>query len=115
MKRLLFVTVCLFIASVTAFAQQRATPEESTKRTMEWMTTELKLTAQQVTQVEPVILSMAKERVALIEKANGDFGSVRDDMQKINTKTEEALGKILTKEQLAEYQKQAAQRRGGNR
>ena len=114
MKKILFVAVCLLIVSVTALAQQRGgTPEETTKRTMEWMTTELKLSTQQLAQVEPILLAMAKERTAFVEKANGDFGSVRDDMQKINAKAEEDLAKILSKEQMEEYRKQMTQRRGG--
>ena len=126
MKRILYVTVCLFIISATAFAQQRGggafggTPEENAKRTTERMTTELKLTAAQVPQVEAINLSMAKERAQLMEKAGGDFTSVRADMQKLNEKTEAALTKVLTKEQLDLYKQQAAQRQrggggGGNR
>ena len=114
MKKLLFGTVCLFIVALTAVAQQRGgTPEEMAKRTTDWMKTELKLTDDQVTKVDEINLSIAKERTALMEKAGGDFGSVRDDMQKLTAKTEEELSKVLTGEQLDEYKKQAAQRRGG--
>ena len=122
MKRIMFFTVCLFVIATTAFAQQQrgGTPEENAKRQTERLTTELKLTAQQVPQVEAVNLSMAKERAQLMEKAGGNFASVQDDMQKLNAKTEEALSKILTKEQLDAYkQLQATQRQrqggGGNR
>ena len=120
MKKIVFVFVCALIVSVTGFAQQRGgTPQEMANRQTEWMKTELKLTAEQVTQVEAINLSIAKERAAMMEKAGGDFGSIRDDMQKLNEKTEAELTKVLTQEQLEAYKKQAAQRRGpgggGNR
>ena len=118
MKRFLFVIVCVLIVSVTAFAQQRGgNPEEMAKQTTEWMKTELKLTSEQATQVEAINLSMAKERTQLMENAGGDMSSMRDAMQKLTEKTEEAFSKVLTQEQLDEYKKQAAQRQGqrGNR
>ena len=114
MKKIAFVIVCALIVSVTSFAQQRGgTPEEMAKRTTDWMKTELKLTDDQASKVEAINLSMAKERATLMEKAGGDFGSVRDDMQKLTAKTEEEFSKVLSAEQLDEYKKQAAQRRGG--
>lgn len=113
MKKVLFLTVCMFIISVGAYAQQRGgTPEENAKRQTEWMTTALKLNAQQVKQVEAINLSTAKDRAALMEKAGGNFSSVRDDMTKLTTKTEEQLSKVLTKDQMDEYKKQMAERRG---
>ena len=116
MKKGLFLTICLFIVSVTAVAQQRGgggTPEENAKQTTEWMTAELKLTAEQIPQVEAINLSMAKERTQLMQNSGGNMDSAREAMQKLTEKTEEALSKILTNEQLDEYKKQAAQRQGG--
>jgi hypothetical protein len=115
MKKILFVIVCVCMISVVAFSQQRRSPEEMASQTTEWMKTELKLTADQATKVEAINKAMAKERSALIEKAGGDFSSVRDDMQKLNDKTVEEFKKVLTKEQLEAYQKQAAERRRGPR
>ena len=113
MKRFLLLTVCMFIVAATAISQQRMNPEEMAKRTTEWMKTELKLTAEQLTKVEAINQSMAKERTALMEKANGDFESMRGEMEKLNAKVVEEFGKILSKEQLEEYKKQQAQRRQG--
>ena len=116
MKKVLFFIVCLFIISATAFAQPQfgGTPEENAKRQTERMTTELKLTAEQVSQVEVINLSMAKERTQLMEKAGGNFGAIQDDMQKLNDKTTEALSKILTNEQLETYKQSATQRGRGS-
>ena len=112
MKRFLFLMVCLCFVAGTAFSQQRMNPEEMAKSTTEWMKTELKLTADQAAKVEAVNLSMAKERSKMMENAGGDRESMRAEMEKLNAKTLEEFGKILSKEQLDEYQKQAAQRGG---
>ena len=114
MKRFLFLMVCLCFVAGTAFSQQRMNPEEMAKRTTEWMKTELKLTADQAAKVEAVNLSMAKERSKMMENAGngGNRETMRAEMEKLNAKTLEEFGKILSKEQLDEYQKQAAQRGG---
>ena len=113
MKRFLLFTICAFIVVVTAFSQQRMDPVEMAKRTTDWMKTELKLSDDQAAKVEAINLSMAEERAKLMENSGGNFESMRGDMEKLNAKTLEEFGKILTKEQLEEYQKQQAQRRQG--
>ena len=113
MRRFLLLTVCVFIAAVTAYSQQRMDPTEMAKRTTDWMKTELKLSDDQTAKVEAINLSMAKERSKLMENSDGNFESMRGEMEKMNAKTLEEFGKILTKEQLEEYQKQQAQRRQG--
>ena len=118
MKKFLFLIACLFIISATTFAQRPGgpgggTPEEMAKQQTERMTTELKLTTEQVPQIEAINLSMAKERTQMMEKAGGDFSAIREDMQKLNEKTTEALSKVLTAEQMETYQNSAAQRMGG--
>jgi len=118
MKKVLFVSFCLLLASTAIFAQQgqrvQRTPEEMAKRQTERMTTDLKLTPEQVAPVDSINLVFAKAQAKLIEKANGDFASVRDDMQKLNALRLEAFEKVLTKEQLDAY-KQTMQERMRNR
>jgi LAS superfamily LD-carboxypeptidase LdcB len=119
MKKFLFVSVCLLAFSVVAFSQQREqrTPEENAKRMTERMTTELKLTQQQIAPVDSINLVFAKAQAKLFEKANGDRASVRDDMQKLNALRLEAYEKVLTKEQMDAYKKmmEDMRNRGGNR
>ena len=117
MKKNLLLIVCLFVVSMAVSAQQgqrgqgqRATPEEMANRTTEWMKTELKLTAQQVTSVTATNLEIAKEQAKLRENANGDFSSMREASQKLEEKRVAAFEKILTKEQLESYKKLAAER-----
>jgi LAS superfamily LD-carboxypeptidase LdcB len=113
MKRFIFVSVCLLIVSIAAFAQQRnnqRSPEENAKQMTERMTTELKLTPDQVAPVDSINLVFAKAQAKVFEKANGDFASVRDDMRKLNALRVEAYSKVLTDEQLEAYKAMVAER-----
>ena len=115
MRKILFLFVGLLVISATGFAQQgqrgqRLTPEESAKQYTELMTSEFKLTAQQVTSVTPVNLEIAKEQAKLMENANGDFSSMREGRQKLEEKRVASLEKILTKDQMDSYKKWAAER-----
>ena len=115
MKKVLFVSICLLLASAAAFAQQgqrtQRTPEEMAKRQTERMTADLKLTPEQVAPVDSINLVFAQARAKVFEKANGDFASVREDMQKLSALQLEAFGKVLTDDQLATYKKQMEERR----
>ena len=117
MKKIVFVFTCLFIVStltVSAQQRQRRTPEESAKQTTEWMKTELKLTAKQVAPVDSINLVYAKAVAKLRDSASGgDFASMREPMQKLEDQRVKSFEKILTKEQLEGYKKQAAERRPG--
>ena len=113
MKRILLTIACLLVVSATMFAQRgntQRTPEENAKRTTERMKTELNLTAEQVAPVDSINLVFAKAQAKLMEKANGDFASVRDDMQKLNALRLKAYEKVLTDEQIEAYKKMMAER-----
>jgi len=107
MKKSLIVIVSLFIVSLTVSAQQfsQRTPEENAKRMTERMKTDLNLTPEQVAPIDSINLVFAQAQAKLIEKANGDFASVREDMQKLHALRVEAYEKILTDEQMQVYQK----------
>ena len=112
MKKFVLFIVCLCIVAGTAFAQQfGGTPEEMAQRTTDRMKTELNLNADQVTKVQEINLSIAKERTKMMENAAGDFESMRGEMEKLNAKTLAEYEKVLTKEQLTEYNKLQEQRR----
>jgi len=112
MKRLLFVFVCMAVLSTAVFGQgQRSfTPEDMAKRTVEQLTTELKLTADQVKKVEPIVLKYAKESQKVRESAGGDREKMREESQKIATKQTAELEKVFTKDQAAAYKKWLADR-----
>ena len=118
MKRILLAIACLLVVSATIFAQpgNRRTPEENAKRMTERMTTELNLTPEQVAPVDSINLVFAKAQAKLMENANGDFASIRDDMRKLSALRVEAYEKVLTDEQIEAYKKMMADRmrnRGG--
>jgi len=111
MKRFLFAIVCLFIVSFTVSAQRpQGTPEENAKRNTEWMKTELNLSPAQVAPIDSVNLVFAKAQAKLMENANGDFASMREDMQKLNALRLVAYEKILTDEQMQAYKKRMEER-----
>jgi len=122
MKKVFFAIICVFAASMAVSAQQgqggnRPTPEESAKRMTEMMTKELNLTADQVTPVDSINLVFSKAQAKLRESANGDFSSMRENMQKLNALRLEAYEKVLTKDQLDTYKKLMEERmrnRGGD-
>jgi len=77
----------------------------------------LALTPAQIAPVDSINLVFAKAQAKLMENANGDFTSVRADMQKLNALRLEAYEKVLTDEQIEAYKKMMAGRmrnRGGN-
>jgi len=107
MKKVFFAIICVFAISLAVSAQPggQRTPEESAKRMTERMKTELSLTDQQVAPIDSINLVFAKAQTQLREKANGDFASIREDMQKLNALRLEAYEKVLTDEQLQAYKK----------
>ena len=119
MRKFLMAIICLFIVSSTVFAQrpnQQRSPEENAKRTTEMMTTELNLTPEQVVPIDSINLVFALAQAKLVENANGDFASVREDMRKLNALRLEAYAEILTEEQMQAYTKLMEERqrnRGG--
>jgi len=122
MKKILLAIACLLVVSATIFAQpgNRRTPEENAKRMTERMTTELNLTPEQVAPVDSINLVFAKAQAKLVENANGDFASIRDDMRKLSALRVEAYEKVLTPEQIEAYKKMMAERmrnrgQGGDR
>ena len=118
MKRFLFVIVCLLVVSFAVSAQpgqrgdrQQRSPEENAKRNTEWMKTELKLTEDQIAPVDSINLVYAKAQAKLRESANGDFSSMRENMQKLEALRLEAYEKVLTEEQIQAYKKFIEERR----
>jgi LAS superfamily LD-carboxypeptidase LdcB len=107
MKKVFVAIACMVIFSITGFAQRnnKRSPEEMAKQMTERMKTELKLAEEQVVPVDSINLVFAKAQAKLRENANGDFASIREDMQKLYALRLEAYEKVLTKEQLEAYKK----------
>jgi hypothetical protein len=89
---------------------QRFTAEEMAKRTTEWMTAELNLTAAQTTPVDSINLLFAQAQQILFQAAEGDREKLRESMTALNQEKEKALSIVLTEEQLERYRKKMAER-----
>ncbi|MDR3219295.1 MAG: hypothetical protein LBU22_10060 [Dysgonamonadaceae bacterium] len=120
MKKIVLTAVLLLSMSALIFAQQprggnRSTPEETAKRTTEWMTGELKLTPEQVVKVDSINLVFAKKQAEQFQRGGqgGDRETRMAAFQKLNSEKEVALEAVLSKEQMDAYKKALETR--GNR
>ncbi|MDR1676177.1 MAG: DUF4890 domain-containing protein [Tannerella sp.] len=89
---------------------RRFTAEEMAKRTTEWMTAELNLTAEQTAPVDSINLLFAQAQQILFQSAEGDREKLRESMTALNQEKEKALSAVLTEEQLELYRKKITER-----
>jgi hypothetical protein len=88
---------------------RRFAAEEMAKRTTEWMTAELNLTAEQTAPVDSINLLFAKAQQILFQSAEGDREKLRESMPALNQEKEKALSAVLTEEQLELYRKKVTE------
>ncbi|MDR1336953.1 MAG: DUF4890 domain-containing protein [Tannerella sp.] len=88
---------------------RRITAEEMAKRTTEWMTTELNLTAEQTAPVDSINLLFAQAQQILFQSAEGDREKLRESMTALNQEKEKALSAVLTEEQIELYRKKVTE------
>ena len=127
-------TLALLLLAAPAFAQRGGgggfggNPEERLKRQMETLKERLKLTPKQEAKVKPILEESAKKLSEARRKhmpdgpPPSDREAMRADMRRIDEEASEALGKVLTAEQIKEHEKMRAERaerfgggRGGGR
>jgi hypothetical protein len=119
MKKLVvcIVAICMCIP---LFAQEpqgggqrgdgrRFSPEEMAKRTTEWMTKELNLTAGQTAPVDSINLLFAQAQQILFQSFDGERDKIREAMTALNQEKEKALTGVLTEEQLELYKKRVSE------
>lgn len=115
MRTFVLFIVSLFVACVSLHAQgrqgggQRLTAEEMAQRQTEWMTTELKLTAEQKNPVDSINLLFARAQQILFQSADGDREKIREATTALNQEKEKALAAVLTDGQMEEYKKKSAE------
>lgn len=123
-KSIMILTACMLCSTIMILAQppqnrgQRMTVEERAKRTTEWMTTELKLSQEQINPVDSINLLFARAQQSYFQSVDGDRDKIREAMVTLETEKEAALAKVLTPEQLETYKakvKEMASQRSGNR
>jgi len=108
MKNIGIVLLIALLHSSIVFSQppqgvQRMTIEERAQKNTEWMINELGLTKEQGVLVDSVNLLFVKVQQSYIQAVDGDRDKIREAMITIGKEKEEALSKILTREQLENY------------
>lgn len=98
------ITSMLFVLLLTAVnVKAQSTPEQRAEKITSWMKDNLKLTAEQVPQVEEINLKYAR----MNEELKRMSGPKKDKMKKVKsneTAKDEELKKLLTPEQYQSYQ-----------
>ncbi|WP_341840440.1 hypothetical protein [Chitinophaga caseinilytica] len=122
MKQRFLLTVALVLTmGLGAYAQQggggqRRTVEERVKATLERLTTELKLSQDQVVKLDTVFTRSYKEMQKMREDAQASGNRPdRDAFMKLNNDRDEKVKAILSEEQFKKYkeQQEAMRQRGG--
>ena len=109
MKKLVFLaTTLLMFLAITVNAQQRGprermTPEQQATRTVERLTTELKLTDKQQADLKKWYTESFKKREEAMQKNRDNREAMRDQMKKDREAADAELKKVLTEEQYKTY------------
>ena len=106
-------TAILLLACLTVQVNAQPAAEPPRGPNMERLTAQLDLSVEQAPEVESILSSQGKKSRALFEQARSQGGGagVRDELMKLRDETSAMLGNILSEEQLAQYEKLAAERR----
>jgi len=104
MKKLTIAMLLVFMAGITAFAQdmktkERPTPEERAQKQTEMMAKHLELSDEQKAEILAINLENAKKREAEMEARKAEMDSRREEMKA----QDEAIKKVLTEEQRAKW------------
>ena len=109
MKKLVFLaTTLLMFLAITVNAQQRGprermTPEQQATRTVERLTTELKLTDKQQADLKKWYTESFKKREEAMQQNRDNREAMRDQMKKDREAADAELKKVLTEEQYKTY------------
>ncbi len=112
--------VLLLGAGLAAAQQRGGDPEQMADRQMTVMKERLKLTADQEKKVRPIVVDNLKKNVELRKKYQVQQGQrpseeAMAEMKKLREETTKKLSEVLSKEQMGEYEKMMAERRGGGK
>ncbi|MEN2280830.1 DUF4890 domain-containing protein [Algoriphagus sp. SE2] len=104
MKKLTIAMLLVFLAGITAFAQEtrkkeRPSPEERAQKQTEMMAKQLELSETQKAEILAINLENAKKREAEMEARKSEMDSRREQMKE----QDEAIKKVLTEEQRAKW------------
>lgn len=122
MKTLRFVSVLvLSMVMTTAFGQQRGQgqgmrnmdPEESAKQQVKVLTDIVKIDKKEEAKIKEIFLNSSKERTKQMEEMrnSGSREGMRDKMDEMKKKEDEAIKKVLGEKRMAKYTKAIEKRR----
>jgi len=106
---LVFFASILFTAAILPLQSvaQADTPSIMNKSSEEivlQMRDRLQLTEDQVIRIHPIIEESFNKRIEILNSSNGDGKATKSALQQVQWTTDIKLGRILTKEQMEEYQ-----------
>ena len=93
-KVILGLVLAVFLLT-PAYAQHQKSPDQI----IEQMTTDLKLTPEQVKAVKPILDASAAKRQALLNSTQ-DKGTIKDQMKQVKQEEEMKLSQVLTPDQM---------------
>ncbi len=82
-------------------SNMNASPDE----VMSQLKTRLTLTEEQATKMRPIIEENIRKRQEIVKNGSDDKKAVKSQLQELRWSTDMQLGKILTEDQMKEYQK----------
>ncbi len=120
MPKITLTTMALFLFTSLAFAQQgngrarvaNMSPENIAERQTKEMTKVLELSEEKAEEVGVINLEYAKRWTEARAEAADNRGNMRETMLAIRSEQLEALGEVLTEEQMTTWKEHQANRRG---
>jgi len=106
LKRLIFVLAAMSVVGMASAQDFFHRPSPLAGRTLltlalfEEVKTELKITPEESTKIDAELAKVGDDINAAISGSNGDFGSMRGEIDKVNVKHDEEVIKLLTPEQV---------------
>jgi hypothetical protein len=100
---LFFVTIFM-MQPIPAWASDFLNTNQSSEQILSQLKDRLKLTEDQETKVRPIIEASVRKRNEILINNTGDGKSLKSALQEVQWSTNMQLGKILTEQQMKEYQ-----------
>ena len=118
MKKISCMVAMMLAFSVGVVFAQRGDPSQFVDRQITAMKERLKITDDQEKKIRPILADSMKEQMELRKKYNVQQGErpsqeAMEAMKKSREEVNKKLGEVLSKEQMADYQKMMAERMGG--
>ncbi len=101
---ILFFPVIFMMQPAVVQARNASNMNTSTDEIMSRLKTRLNLTEDQEAKLRPVIEESIRKRQKIVEDGSDDKKAMRSQLQELRWSTDMQIGKILTEDQMKEYQ-----------